>query len=60
MSNGHDHPGTWRTVAIESMSADDFNAWLEQATADGYDYDSLKLNDKLATIYKSNKPAKKK
>jgi len=42
------------------MSADDFNAWLEQATADGYDYDSLKLNDKLATIYKSNKPAKKK
>ena len=58
MSNGHDHPGTWRTVAIESMSAADFNTWLEQATDEGYDYASLEMNDKLATIYKKLKKGK--
>jgi hypothetical protein len=55
MSNGKDHPGTWRTVNVETTDAETLNAWLEKATDDGFDYDSLKMNERFATIYKVNK-----
>jgi hypothetical protein len=57
MSNGkedppHDHPGTWRTWSYAGKTAEEINAWLEQATDDGYDYDSLKQVGECVTIYK--------
>jgi len=56
MSNGHDHPGVFLVIPLTgpNSAASTIKSALDAAAAQGYDVDSLKLNDSFAILYRKS------
>lgn len=56
MSNGKDHPGSFLVIPLSGPNASAVNLQkaLDAAKAQGYDEDSLVLNDNFAILYRKS------